>query len=550
MHRYVSLPLMILLSVASMLMVAASRSDAYTALYTTRERLVCNIPMSGNKQKIIGFDAPSGLIFRNAAYWSIGDSFIDGNNDGFKNELYGFRTGSIGRTTDLEASDCVEIKMRTTDDANALSILTPNRAQNECLIWPRRAFEVAGELYFFFGAVDYPGCDYDQQPSYFNGLGKLTNPDSGELAPVRVGDRGYEYTISPLTHGGYVYLFSEGGGAVRMARVPESLVASRASYEYWDGSTWVGPALAHTAQSIVSSFSGTQVTIAYSPFAGRYMMISTCSGLFNICARTATVPGMGADALTGGWNAPTTISEACGFLCTYVMWHPTYTKASRPERIYVSWANLPGNNVPRFYFGTLLEIDLDPTPASATQMIYPMKDWYIPENDWEYVTYDSRRPGRNILPLEEPGFFPNEEPVGQPIHALVGSETVNGYGAPGVGAGVAWPSETRGAGRIWTVPSDGVVRLFGEVWLESTLGDGVIAEILLIRQGSGRRVWSKKLVSKSARLRNRLLTKEILPVVAGDQILFGVRHGNSPRNHANYDLAIYQTLINYLPDSP
>jgi len=542
---------MIVAVVALMLVATSDRANAYNSLYAARERLVCNLPMSGNKQKVIGFDAPSGFIFRNAAYWSVGDSFVDGNNNGFKDDPLGFRTGSIGRTRDLDASDCIDIRLRTTNDTDALPILTPNTAQNECLIWPGRVFDAAGQLYFFFLASDYPGgCDYEQPPSYSVGLGKLTNPDSGELAPVRVGDRAYEYTASPLTDGGYVYLFSEGAGAVKVARVPEAQVAERTSYEYWDGTTWVGPALKHTAQSIVSSFAGTQVTIAYSQYAGRYMMISTCSGLSNICARTAIVPGTGAAALTGGWNAPTTISEACSFLCSYLTWHPTYTKASRPDRIYVSWANIPAENPPRFYFGTLLEIDLDSTPASGTQMIYPGIEFYIPEYDWEYVTYDSRRPGRDILPLEEPGFFPNQQPVGPPVHALVGEETVNGYSAPGVGGAVAWPSDTRGAGRIWTVPSNGIVRLFGEVWLESTLGDGVVAEILLIRQGSIRRVWSKKLVSRSARLRNRLLEKEALPVLAGDQLLLGVRHGNSSRNHANYDLVIYQTLINYLPATP
>jgi len=517
----------------------------FTEVHATRVRLVCHLPQGGYPQRVLGYDAPKSFVYNGAAYWSVGDSVIDLNGDGYYlGSEDKFSTGSIGRTTDLKASDCVDVKLRTNDGQNSLPILTPKKAAGECLIWPQRPFEADGNLFFFYGAQwQTPGCPKDSPvTAYKIGLGTLGSPGSPELAPSRVGsDQEYHYVNSPLKEGGRVYLFREWGGALTMARVAEAQVATRSAYEYWDGNGWVGPDLKDSAQPIVQ-LDGSQANLAFFAHANRYMIVYSCGGLTQICARTARETGTGEAALTGGFNEPTVLTEACVF-CTHVGWQSGYRDPAHPGRIYVSWARVPN----RFYFGTLLEIDLSPTPPpSAQEFIYPARDWFSGAHGWTYVSYDKTKPGADLVALQEWGSGP-PDPEGATFDAWVGPETVDGNKAPGVFASGGWPSATRGAARVWTAPSTGYVALFGEAWLESTLGDNAIAEVFIVSGTALRPIWMKKLAAKWKKNRNRVLKKERLPVLAGDKIVFGVRAGTSSRSTASYDLMNFLIAMSFTP---
>lgn len=514
---------------------SAAADATFQQVYPQASRVVCHIPNSGNDQHVIGFDVGHSFVYNGAAYWATGDLVVDTNGNGQHGEYPS--PGSIGRTTDLKASDCVDVKLRTTTGADTLPILPLDPSLDECTIWAARPFEAAGTLYFFYASVrGHPSCT-----TYVGGLGMIGNPSSGELAPSRVG-YGYDYELSPVKDGGRIYFFAQDDTSILMARVSETLVTTLSAYEYWNGSAWVGAAQKSSAAPIVNLESGDgSTTIAFNDYTGRYMLVYACESYHKICVRTAHQAGLGDAALTSGWNDPTVLMDA--LYAGHAFWHSGYKDATHPEKIYLSTARFPGRN----YFVTIFEVDLGPEPPPATrQIINSSIDFQTGEHGWSYVSYDPQQPGAGLIALTTPGAS-LPDPLGITLPGWVGSETVSMGAAPGVFGSGAWPSETRGAGRAWTAPSNGTVDLSGEAWVESTAGDDAFAEVLIVRGTQVIHTWSKKIDADWQVNRNALLNKTNVHVVAGDKVVFGIRKGNTVASNAIADLSYFLATIVYDP---
>ncbi|MEW6268202.1 MAG: hypothetical protein AB1689_02750 [Thermodesulfobacteriota bacterium] len=524
----------------------AHAQEAFDEVYASRARLVCRIPRSGNKQKVLGFDGGFSFVYGRAAYWSLGDSWIDGNGDGLPHppdEPLGFRAGSIGRTGDLRADDCVTVKLRTTTGRDALPVLIPDVAHGECTIWPNGVFEADSKLYFFYGVLfRLPDCGPNRPVTYGIGLGQLTSPSTKELGPVRVGgDAAWKYYLSPLKIADRIYVFHIGtGGQLFVARVDERFVTSRDSYEYWNGATWGDSESSAVPIAVVQSFGGP--TIAYNAYVGRHMMIYACDAMTKMCARTARIPGSSPAALVGGWNDETEIL-GCG-LCAHTHWHTGYTDPRYPQRIYVSTGRFPG----RAQFLSLWEIDLAAQPAPATRSFhYAASDLFgagAGAPPWSYASYDLAQTGAGLVALVTPGPSPPDR-AGSSYPGYVGAETAGGVTAPGGFSNGAWPSPTKGGAIVWTAPGNGTVEISGSMWLESTLGDGAVGDVLLVRGSSVLTLWSKHLAARWKPVRQRNMRRQNVQVLAGDQIVFGVRAGKRPTNTALHDMAYIDPTVTF-----
>ncbi|MBY0278589.1 hypothetical protein K2Z84_24925 [Candidatus Binatia bacterium] len=115
--------------------------------------------------------------------------------------------------------------------------------------------------------------------------------------------------------------------------------------------------------------------------------------------------------------------------------------------------------------------------------------------------------------------------------------------APGAGPNLVWPSETRGGALVWTAPATGQIEISATLWLESTRGDNAVADVFVVRAGKAYPLWSKKLVAKWHKTRQRRLYRTGLTVLQGDRLVFGSRKGKQSTSNALNDLTFIDVSI-------
>lgn len=523
----------------------AALSPSTTMLSAARTRTVCHLPRSGNAQQILGYDTGFSYVGNGVAYWSFGDSLGDKSSGVYGDEPGDpFRTGTLGRTTDLKARDCVDVGLATSNGSNVLPI--PAEA-GDLLRWPGTVFEANGSLLFFFNVLGSAGEGI--------ALGGISAPASAGLGLVRraglqwsPGQRGYG---SPINVDGRVYMLSHDGGVLRMARVDETQITNVAAYEYFDGNGWTSD---EDATATFLNDVENAPNIVYFPAIDRYVVVYTCSFGAAVCASTSKRNGRGEDALwKDGWNAATAIFWS-GF-AGHGFWHAGYVDAGHPERIYVSTTRKPEYGD---YWVTLYEIDLDDmqSPSSSVYVsAYQDNDFRTTQNDrgWSYASYVRGQAPTTLTELST--VMPAAPAESRPYAVWVGDELADGptvpgiVNAPGAAPRSIFPSPTRAGSKVYTVPLAGRAEVSGEAWLERTCGDGAIAEVLLIHGNLVRNVWRKKLVSKwSSQRGRRLFDVKNVAVQAGDRIVFGV--GNKVGRTAQCDLTHFLTSVVIQAEEP
>lgn len=514
-------------------------SPSTTRLSPVRTRTVCHLPRSGNAQHILGYDTGFSFVHNGVAYWSFGDSLGDLGSGVYDGEVGDWtRTGTLARTTDLKARDCVDVGLATSDGTNVLAI--PGEP-GDSLRWPGPAFEADGALYFLF--------QLQRADAWGIGLGGISAPTRSDLGLVRragwqwgPGERGYS---SAINVDGRVYLLSqdEVTDLAYLARVPEAQLADVDAYEYFDGTAWSGSASA--AAPILGDVENAP-SFVYYPAIDRFVIVYTCAFGAGVCASTSKRNGRDDDAMSGGWNTPTVILWST--FAGHGFWHAGYADPAHPERIYVTTARLPQLGD---YWVTLYEIDLDdqlaPTAPVAVSA-YQDDDFRTTQDarGWSYASYV-----RGELPTtltELATLEPADLGENRRYAVWVGDELADGptvpgiVNAPGAAPRSIFPSPTRAGAKVYTVPATGTAEVSGEAWLERTCGDGAIAEVVLLRGSVAKPVWRKKLVSKWSRQRSRrLFHVKNVAVQSGDRIVFGV--GNQTGRSARCDLAYFLTSV-------
>lgn len=530
---------------------AHAEPASFEKVYASRARLVGRVPASGNGQKLIGFDGASSFVVGNTAYWSTGDVEIDGNGDGFYyagDEPLGFRTGTIGRAPMRRPDKGVALTLRHNADNVVLYALQPNTANNECLFWPNQIFEADSKLYFFFGIqYFYPTCGPNPASAgYGIGLGRLTTPTSDDFGPVREGTDGdWKYYVSPLKVGSFIHTFRIGPDwGLYMARVDEKSVASRASYQSWTGSITKWGSETNAVPLAQMETNNGAPRIAFSKYLNRFLMIYSCNVFQAICARTAKLPGATSAALESGFNDKTVLLDHPASF--YATWHSGYEDSRHPEKIYLTTARQPGG---RLYYASWWELDLSAqAPPQTRTFHYGARDLYRDGpgvGAWDYATYDLSAPGAGLgVGTMVRGFGPpHPDPDVAALGAYVGNETVAGVSAPGAGPNLVWPSETHGGAIVWTAPATGQIEISATLWLESTRGDNAFADVFVVRGGKAYPLWSKKLVAKWHKTRQRRLWRTGLTVLQGDRVVFGARKGKQPTSNALNDLTFIDVTI-------
>lgn len=518
----------------------------FDRIYASRVRLVSRLPSSGNKQRVIGFDGGGSFVQGKIAIWSVGDSGVDGNGDGIYSpdgDPLGFVPGTLGRATIRRPTKGVDLQLSTTDGKNVAPVLIPDVAHNECSVWPNSVFEADAKLYFFYGSYQrLPDCHADPFTEAFGvGLARIDDPASLALESTRVGsDTTYTYTVNPLKIGTFVYLFKLSAGAVYVARVDETKVASRGFYEYWNGSGWGGETNAVPMVTLEAALVGAP-RIAFNDYVGRYMMVYACNGIRDLCARTAVNPGATVSALLGGWNDRTVLFSPG--LAAYGIWHTGYKDPANPQRIFITTGRFPG----RLTYLTWWAVDLSPDPAPSTRTFYyGGRDLYLNGpgvTAWNYGTYDLLAPGAGLsVGTLVPGTG-QSHPSSGPLGGYVGNETVDGHGAPGASTTAVWPSATKAGAIVWTAPANGTIQISGSMWLELTAGDGVMGDVFLVRGSTVRPLWSKRVAPAWKPTRERRFNLVGVPVLAGDRIVLGARKGKLPTSTPTKDLTWVDVTI-------
>lgn len=513
-------------------------SPATTQLYPVRTRTVCHLPRSGNAQQIVGYDTGFSYVRGGVAYWSFGDSLGDMGSGVYGDEVGdAFRTGTLGRTTDLKARDCIDVGLATSTGSDVRPI--PAEAGDQ-LRWPGAAFEANGSLYFFFDLLRSDGWGV--------GLGGISAPARSDLGLVRAPGRqwgpGESAYRGAINVDGRVYLLSHDTGQLRMARVPEAQITDVGAYEYFDGSGWSGD------ESVAAPILGdveNAPNVAYLPAIDRYVIVYTCSFGAGVCASTSKRNGRGEDAMwKDGWNPPTVIFWSA--FAGHGFWHAGYADPAHPERIYVTTSRQPDFGD---YWVTLYEIDLDDqlAPSSVVSVsAYQDVDFRTMQDvrGWSYASYVRGETSTTLTNLTTVEPVDLTEKRTYPV--WVGDELADGptvpgiVNAPGAAPRSIFPSPTRAGAKVYSVPVAGIAEVSGEAWLERTCGDGAIAEVLVLHGGISRTVWRKKLVAKWSRQRSRrVFDVKNIPVQTGDRIVFGV--GNQPGRTARCDLAYFLTSV-------
>lgn len=521
--------------------VRAVLSAATTQLTPIRTRTVCHLPRSGNAQHVLGYDTGFSHVRNGVAYWSFGDSLIDRSSGVYDDEIGDHpQTGTLGRTTDLKARDCVDVGLASSDGRNVLPV--PGEP-GDVLRWPGAAFDAGGSLYFLFSVLSADGWGV--------ALGGISAPTRNDLGLVRrsgrqwaPGERGYG---SGIDIDGRVYLLSydQITAEARLARVPQAQIADVGSYEYFAGSGWSSDPDAATP---ILHGVDNDPNVAYFPAIDRYVIVYTCYWGAAVCASTATLNGRGEKAMEG-WNTPTAILSST--FAGHGFWHAGYADPAHPERMYVTASRLPQLGD---YWVTLYEIDVDdklaptrPVTVSASQDddFRTIQD----ERGWSYASYVR---GALATTLTELSTVVPAAPPARRYAVWVGDEVADGptvpgiVNAPGAAPRSIFPSPTRAGAKVYTVPVDGTAEVSGEAWLERTCGDGVIAEVQLLHGDQVRTVWRKKLKSAWSRQRaRRVYDVKNIAVQTGDRLVFGV--GNQTGRTATCDLAYFLTSVVVVP---
>ncbi len=532
-------------------------------VFVSSVRDVCHLPRPANNGNVIGHDVGSSARLGSDTYFLFGDTSIDRNGDGGLTpggDPYPIVTGTIARTTDTDARDCLNpmiYKTRTVGSppsVEAAPLLDP--VPGEACMWAGGPVVANGELYFYHQTIPEGHCTIDSNFQAQAGLAKLEgNPrdmNAGRIGqgsrpffwqwgepnfvwPLAVSDAGtdwiYVFGQSPSREIGLGQVNCPSSGSalphgVYVARVEEAQIASKSAYRYWNGQTWTSSVC--QAEAIFPGDGDSRPF--YDKALRRYTMIAHCGRTSQLCVRTAQTAGSSVAALTGGWKGPKVIYDCPDDLgedpddlpldCYAGFAHPEYGNGSK---IYVTTARKTQNGTS--YYLTLRELEIsDMPPLDEPRSIDAGSEFSSEKlaNDWLNVTRSGSSYNFGLSWTA-------------PFWAWTGSEA----GAPVVAQTTAQPSATRDAVRTWISPKRGRVRASGEVWMQFSCGDGARAEIVKIGQSQVETIWSATLSSQGSAPYDVATTVE-----AGDALAFVL----SKQGSAQCDGAFFSPTMMFKAD--
>ncbi len=312
------------------------------------QRKVCSL--LGTNQTAVGIggqDGGASVKIGSESFWTFGDTL---------NTSRGlFLPNNSAKASDLDAADCVTLNSKASGGVAQALI---DKLPGELGVWPDGMVNVqAGTGHYYY--MSARACSAPE-PCAFGSLGAwkvkgigLAKFDSGGMNSTRVSglfwqesdNNGFEIAGATATEdSGYVYVFLNESldgvnqYAARIARVPVLNIENKASYQYWNGSSWVA-ALKDSARVMTFSGAFNGASINFNQALGKWTAVYTTNDFSIVAMRTAP-------SITGPWSSADDVLVDCasvfpteaGLKCYFGRQHPEYAK-NNGGTIYITYAN-------------------------------------------------------------------------------------------------------------------------------------------------------------------------------------------------------------------
>jgi hypothetical protein len=466
--------------------VAGARTRTATAtspaFNVVDERVDCIMPSADNNGHVLGYDAGWSLDdpADGYVYHFFGDTYVDTDGDGVFVPS-NFNTGTVARTTDHDASDCVDLQYKTstsemnpTPYGNAVAAIPPGPVSggpsDECLTWPESGAVVNGTIYVYYTSARQ--CKSDGTAIFSVGIATMTTGMNFTRQKMLWTGNEQRFT-APVRIGSYLYVF--GGSANTGNTVHYANVAKVLATSITDKTQYV-PQKTLFSESVTAEdgYDGGPLSVAYNAYLGRYLAVYSCGGARKICARTANTPGETESALLGTWGDRVILRD-CGYYyaCGHAGQHPAYANGAH---IYISTNRHDGAGSPRTevrYFDTMREYTLDKVfSLTPTQSLNDSELQFASTqgaNGWSYRSQAGECAWLTVCP----------NPYAPPLtydatnYVWYGSEYVAPVTVPRVTADSVTPGPTSAAVRSRYFPTAGTVRMNIEARMIRTCGNGV-----------------------------------------------------------------------------
>lgn len=239
-----------------------------------------------------GTDLGSSFLYDGQLYIVFGDTFGPGGLGGSD-----WRSNVLAVSTDDDPADGVTFDRFIEDRPGHAGELLDAKFDDVTVI-PTYGIAVGDRLFLHYMAVQQWGA-----PGYWdlNSAGWAYSDDAGQTwtkdpEAVFPGDTNWGQ-VAIEEYDGYLYLFGIPGGRygdLKLARVVPEQLLEIGSYEYWDGTAWVGAP--ESAADLVEGPIG-ELSVRWNSYYGRWLMMYLIDDMGQIVVRTAP-------ELTGPWDEP------------------------------------------------------------------------------------------------------------------------------------------------------------------------------------------------------------------------------------------------------
>lgn len=314
-----------------------------------------------------------------------------------------WRSNTLGVSTNTDPWNGLKFTTMIQDTAgHAKEILSSQKVDNsEITVIPTAAVAVGSRSYIHYMSVKHWG----QPGSWTTNYSGIAYSDDDGQSWTKDANTTWSgssnFAQAAFVHtGGYVYMFGTPAGRsgnAYLARVPEASVLSKASYQYWNGSSWVTNNEGAAVPIVSAPVS--ELSVQYNSHFDRYLMTYLDGSRYAIVLRDAPDP-------TGPWGG---------------------------EKILATGATYPG-----LYGGFI-----HPWFNSGTDLYFTMSQWDPYNVFFMHSTLSADSLGDNVL--SDPGFEDQTSSTVSAPWRVVGTGGVDrGTGFSHSGANNGWVRASSG----------------------------------------------------------------------------------------------------------
>jgi hypothetical protein len=264
-----------------------------------------SINQTETRFQISGADLGHTFEYDGNLFMVFGDTFAVAHSD--------WRSNTAAVISDQDPTDGLTFDKMIEDFPGHAKELLPSKKVDgdEITVIPTYGVAVGDRLFLHYMSVRHWG-----EPGHWDlGLSGLAYSDDGGKTWTKdpnatwTGDSNFGQ-VAIVTVGEYAYFFGIPGGrfgGIDLARVEQSHILLKDSYEYWDGKSW--GATGSAAQTIVPAPVG-ELSVRWNSYYKKWLMMYLDEDEHAIVLRTA-------DCLTGPWSDERTVASADDYPALY-----------------------------------------------------------------------------------------------------------------------------------------------------------------------------------------------------------------------------------------